>query len=185
MFLYFWRNLLNIGFNLISCVCSDLVKSDDLFLNDDTSSVSSLNSFNYSNINYCSGYEEDFDSNLRGGGEPLPFAMTHKSTRFRPSEISISTNDHYKHYNSQRSSPRAHNCSKHQQQQPKLARIRSLVDVRSQLLHRSLVEEIQKRRLSKTVDAIETIGFQEPGEFSGKWDQCCWNKTRDFHVETV
>ncbi|KAL5550644.1 hypothetical protein UlMin_000820 [Ulmus minor] len=141
---------------------------DDLFSNDDTSSVCSLNSFNYSNINYCSGYEEDFDSNLRGGGEPLPFAMTHKSTRFRPSEISIPTNDHYKHYNSQRSSLRAHNCSKHQQQQPKLARIRSLVDVRSQLLHRSLVEEIQKRRLSKTVGAIETIGFQEPGEFSGK-----------------
>lgn len=43
-----------------------------------------------------------------------------------------------------------------------LSRNRSLVDVRSQLLHRSLVEEVHKRRLFKTVGDVESIGFQAP-----------------------
>lgn len=48
----------------------------------------------------------------------------------------------------------------------RLTRNRSLVDVRSQLLHRSLVEEVNKRRLFKTVGAVENIGFQSPIEVS-------------------
>lgn len=48
----------------------------------------------------------------------------------------------------------------------RLMRNRSLVDVRSQLLHRSLVEEVNKRRLFKTVGAVENIGFQAPIEVS-------------------
>lgn len=44
----------------------------------------------------------------------------------------------------------------------RLSRNRSLVDVRSQSLHRSLVEELHKRRLFKTVGAVESIGFQAP-----------------------
>lgn len=50
----------------------------------------------------------------------------------------------------------------------KLTRNRSLVDMRSQLLHRSLVEEVSKRRLSKTVGAVEHIGFQDPCRVSKK-----------------
>lgn len=50
----------------------------------------------------------------------------------------------------------------------RLARNRSLVDIRSQLLHRSLVEEVNKRRLFKTVGAVEDIGFQAPCEVSKK-----------------
>ncbi|XP_047168339.1 probable serine/threonine-protein kinase WNK4 [Vigna umbellata] len=42
----------------------------------------------------------------------------------------------------------------------RLTRNRSLIDIRSQLLHRSLVEEVNKRRLFKTVGAVENIGFQ-------------------------
>lgn len=38
----------------------------------------------------------------------------------------------------------------------------SLMDIRSQLLHRSLVEELQKRRMFNTVGAVENIGFQDP-----------------------
>lgn len=47
---------------------------------------------------------------------------------------------------------------------PRLMRNRSLVDTRSQLLHRSLVEEVNRRRLFKTVDAVEDIGFRSPYE---------------------
>lgn len=37
-----------------------------------------------------------------------------------------------------------------------------MVDVRSQLLHQSLVQEVNKRRLFKTVGAVENIGYHEP-----------------------
>lgn len=142
------------------------VYTDDMFMNDDSSSVSSFNSFNYSNVNYCSGYEDDHDSNLRGGAEPLPMTMANKSTRFRPADI-ITANC-YKNCNSQSASPRAYHIKHYPQHPPKLTRIRSLVDVRSQLLHRSLVEEINKRRMFKTVGAVENIGFQNLSEqFSG------------------
>lgn len=53
----------------------------------------------------------------------------------------------------------------------KLTRNRSLVDIRSQLLHRSLVEEVSKRRLFKTVGAVEDIGFQAPCEVPTKRTQ--------------
>ena len=49
---------------------------------------------------------------------------------------------------------------------PRLTRNRSLVDMRSQLLHKSLVEEVSKRRLSKTVGAVEDVGFQNPIDVS-------------------
>ncbi|XP_062094721.1 probable serine/threonine-protein kinase WNK5 isoform X2 [Humulus lupulus] len=129
---------------------------DDIFMNDDSSSISSLNSFNYSNVNYCSGYEEDYDSSLRGNVEAT---MAQKSTRFRPADIVTAHSSAF---------PRAYHPLKHNHHQqhhpPKLTRIRSMVDVRSQLLHRSLVEEINKRRSFKTVGAIGNIGFQNLGE---------------------
>ncbi|KAL0434943.1 UNVERIFIED_CONTAM: putative serine/threonine-protein kinase WNK4 [Sesamum radiatum] len=51
---------------------------------------------------------------------------------------------------------------------PRLTRNRSLVDTRSQLLHRSLVEEVNRRRLFNTVGAVENIGFQSPYEVPNK-----------------
>ena len=50
----------------------------------------------------------------------------------------------------------------------RLTRNRSLIDIRSQLLHRSLVEEVNKRRLFKTVGAVENIGFQAPCDVTTK-----------------
>ncbi|KAE8726704.1 hypothetical protein F3Y22_tig00006507pilonHSYRG00083 [Hibiscus syriacus] len=50
----------------------------------------------------------------------------------------------------------------------KLTKIRSLVDIRRKLLHQSVMAEINKRRLFKTIGAVENIGYQEPGEVSGK-----------------
>lgn len=49
----------------------------------------------------------------------------------------------------------------------RLSRNKSLIDTRSQLLHRSLVEEINKRRF-KTVGAVENIGFVTPYEVTNK-----------------
>lgn len=120
--------------------CSDLMTwhcnaEDNLFVNDDASSQSSLNSFKYSNLSYCSGNEDDHDLSI--------IAKARNTTRFCPADR--------RNYGSNLA--------------PKLTRMRSLVDVRSQLLHRSLVEEINKRRLFKTVGAIENIGFQEPDKF--------------------
>ncbi|KAG0490429.1 hypothetical protein HPP92_007292 [Vanilla planifolia] len=47
----------------------------------------------------------------------------------------------------------------------RLLRNRSMVDVRSQLLHRTLVEELAKRSF-KTVGSVENIGFKNPYEGS-------------------
>ncbi|KNA04268.1 hypothetical protein SOVF_201200 isoform B [Spinacia oleracea] len=54
-------------------------------------------------------------------------------------------------------------CSK---DRPQLTRNRSLIDMQSQRLHQSLLEEVMKKRLSKTVGAVENIGFQNPYETS-------------------
>lgn len=53
----------------------------------------------------------------------------------------------------------------------RLSRNRSLVDVHSQLLHLSLLEEVNKRRLFRTAGAVENIGFQSPFEISRKLPQ--------------
>lgn len=140
----------------------------DPFINDDASSQSSLNSCNYSNMNYYSSTEDDYE--LSPGKEPSAcFGKTQKSTRFCPLEST--TANPYKHCNSQVDNGRAYHELNHHHHHPhhnqrKLQRIRSLVDVRSQLLHRSLVEEINKRRLFNTVGAVENIGFQAPGNGS-------------------
>ncbi|CAK9164101.1 unnamed protein product [Ilex paraguariensis] len=138
---------------------------DDLF--DDSSSQSSLHSGKYSNLNYCSG--DDPEPIINSGKQNKhPVANTYNSTRFCPGENSstgqsISGN----WFNQGRTIPESQGDStskdKSTMSRPKLTRNRSLVDMRSQLLHRSLVEEVSKRRLFKTVGAVENIGFQEPG----------------------
>ncbi|KAB1224608.1 putative serine/threonine-protein kinase WNK4 [Morella rubra] len=131
---------------------------EDFFGNDDASSQSSLNS-KYSNLSYYSGDEDDYDGSIPGGVEPsCNIAKAHISTRFCPAD-KMRTN-HFEQRNLRLGSGR--NYGPYHLQ--KLTRIRSLLDVRSQLLHRSLVEEINKRRLFKTVGAVEHIGFQEPRE---------------------
>ncbi|KAK8558269.1 hypothetical protein V6N13_038742 [Hibiscus sabdariffa] len=48
----------------------------------------------------------------------------------------------------------------------KLTKICSLVDIRSKLLHQLVMAEINKRRLFKTIGAVEDIGYREPGVVS-------------------
>jgi WNK lysine deficient protein kinase len=54
-----------------------------------------------------------------------------------------------------------------QQQHGRLPRNRSMVDVRSQLLHRTLVEELNKRMFFNTVGAVENIGFRRIPGYGG------------------
>ncbi|CAN6380360.1 unnamed protein product [Urochloa humidicola] len=48
----------------------------------------------------------------------------------------------------------------------KMSRNRSMVDMRSQLLHRTLVEELNRRLFFNTVGAVESIGFRDPSSSS-------------------
>ncbi|OMO94524.1 hypothetical protein CCACVL1_05944 [Corchorus capsularis] len=125
---------------------------EDEFINDDASSNCSMNSFRYSSMNYV----DDLDSSLQQAEHPC-ISKSLKSTRFCPSE---STRAHlYKQFNPKVDSWR---CP-HSNDPRKLSKIRSLVDIRSQLLHRSVMAEINKRRLFKTIGAVENFGYQEPG----------------------
>ncbi|XP_044472960.1 probable serine/threonine-protein kinase WNK5 [Mangifera indica] len=141
--------------DFISSAYKWLQQCEDLLNNDDASSNGSINSLKCSNLDYCSSNEDDFDSS-----EPLRIARTNKSTRFCP------TSSHKQCYEKV-NSWRACSSSIHQR---KLSRIGSMVDIRSQLLHRSLVEVINKRRLFKTVGAIENIGYHEPGNSGNNGD---------------
>ncbi|XP_065852501.1 probable serine/threonine-protein kinase WNK5 isoform X2 [Euphorbia lathyris] len=116
--------------------------SREWFQGETTEDTSCESSFNYSNLSYCSGKEE----------EPCETSMgaAVKCTRFCQAD-----RKGYTELNSWKSS--------RSDGGRKLSRVRSLVDVRSQLLHKSLLEEIQKRRLFKTVGTVENIGYQDPG----------------------
>jgi WNK lysine deficient protein kinase len=114
--------------------------------NDESSSECS---YKYSTMSYT---EEDSISSLRG-------TNSHKyTTRFCPETFSMTRTNQSKP--SHVLSPNSwRDCD-----YTKL-RVQSLMDVRSQLLHRSLVEEINKKRLFRTIGAMENIGFQDPGDF--------------------
>ncbi|KAJ4845912.1 Serine/threonine-protein kinase wnk4 [Turnera subulata] len=140
---------------------------DDLF--DDTSSQSSSHSGSYSHLNYISGEEHKFDkTSTRRDKQPM--SRPHNSTRFCPQDNlnshigqAIATNA-YNHCRALLESQHGASSSKSKRvmDNRRLTRNRSLVDVRSQLLHRSLVEEVHKRRLIKTAGAVEDIGYQAP-----------------------
>lgn len=118
------------------------------FLNDDdASSKSSLNSFNYSNFTYCSEDEDEYRSMMSTNQDPQLVGKTKNCMRFCGEE---------------RVNRRCNKFEPETRQFGNIKRVGSAVDIRSQLLHRSLVAEIHKRRLFKTVAAIENIGYHEP-----------------------
>ncbi|KAM7521989.1 hypothetical protein LguiA_011891 [Lonicera macranthoides] len=135
----------------------------DEYLSDDTSSQSSLLSGKYSNLNYCSNDDHDSDSS------PIK-RNQHNSTRFcHVEKSSTGPTMAHKQCKAVLQSPQATTSKdKSAMERCRLTRNRSLVDMRSQLLHRSLVEEVNKRRLFKTVGAVEDIGFKAPCEVSNK-----------------
>ncbi|KAK1284135.1 putative serine/threonine-protein kinase WNK5 [Acorus calamus] len=119
--------------------------STDWLQDDDASSQSSIYSGKYSNLNYNSGNEHD-------------------SREFRPSTTRFGPDESTKRCVGGPCGPRPRHHdreSKGTDNGPSMSRHQSMVDVRSQLLHRTLVEEVN-RRLFKTVGAVENIGYQEP-----------------------
>lgn len=137
-------------------------RQEDPFSYDNTSSASSLNSFKYSGTDFHSGNEDDYDFSLGELGEALGMAEMHKSTRFC-SAATPNNNQCNTRLDSWRGNYRGIS------QQQKLNRTRSFVDMRSQLLHKSLVGEINKRRLFKTIGAVENIGYHQLSGFSEKF----------------
>lgn len=123
----------------------DWLKEESKY-NDDASSHSSSYSYNYTNIKYCSENEDDH------------FTISHKkaqkSTRFCPEAGTRARN--WNTYNEVDCS------SKHRR---KMVRAESVMNMRSQLLHQTLVEEMSRRRSFKTVGAIEHIGYHEPVDY--------------------
>nr|KYP48392.1 putative serine/threonine-protein kinase WNK5 [Cajanus cajan] len=131
---------------------------DDLFMNDDASSQSSMNSFKCFDFNCCDpGNEDEHGPTLVVGAKPFCYTPkgNEKCTRFCPREEVMDVDFTKQFCNMRMDSHRCHGIHK-------LTRIRSFVDLRRQQLQRSLMEEIHKRRMFKTVGAIENIGFQNP-----------------------
>ncbi|XP_034908304.1 probable serine/threonine-protein kinase WNK4 isoform X2 [Populus alba] len=132
----------------------------------------------YSCLNYISGDEHKLDLSTTRREKHLD-TRTQNSTRFCPRENSnsnigqvLATNAHNNCKVLLESQSRVSSSkSKRMMDSRRLTRNRSLVDIRSQLLHRSLVEEVHKRRLSKTVGDVEDVGFQAPAEVCKKASQ--------------
>ncbi|KAL8526494.1 hypothetical protein ACS0TY_015625 [Phlomoides rotata] len=130
-------------------------------VHDDTSSQSSSCSEKYDNLKFFSASDEDLISSFEK--EVNSISKNQKCTRFGPEGSMIKNCNNLN----------VVDCSS--KRKPKLVRSGSMVDIRSQLLQRTLVEEINKLRLFKTVGAVENIGFQQldPGDqmmnaFSGR-----------------
>ncbi|KAK4355948.1 hypothetical protein RND71_024919 [Anisodus tanguticus] len=139
---------------------------------DDTSSQSSSYSANYSNFNYFSDDEYDHVTTSTRQSQPAT-AISHHTSRFCPEENSSTgqslARTCYKKCKAMvelKGKTSSTSKEKGKVDTRGLTRNRSLVDMRSQLLHKSLVEEVHKRRLFKTIGAVENIGFQQPYEDS-------------------
>lgn len=138
---------------------------DHQYMNDDTSSQTSMNSikcFNFHCNDSCN--EDEHDSTLQL--EEESFCCNPKSnnkwTRFCPPKEMVEAG-FTKQFCNMKMSSQTHNHRNHhgtKNRCKRLTRINSCVDVRRQQLQRSLMEEMQKRRMFNTVDAIENVGFQ-------------------------
>ncbi|ONK77148.1 uncharacterized protein A4U43_C02F3590 [Asparagus officinalis] len=147
---------------------------DGLFHDDDEDDTSSMHSGRYSSINYSSGNEHETEPH------PSHTNKNHNLTRFFPEECQVPDLKFQRQCSmppSESSSTvcrgkrHVHNCS--------LLRNRSFVDLRSQLLHRTLVEELSRRHF-KTVGAVENIGFQMP---CGSTNEGSSSERRDSRVQ--
>jgi WNK lysine deficient protein kinase len=142
----------------------------------------STHSGNYSPRHYVSGhYEEEDDAQQVPEEEKLrrPTSSSSKTPRFGSEGSSSSRSPRRAELQSTTKSPLAHqqlqrlgSMSPHagrprrrndeEDRRGRMSRNRSMVDMRSQLLHRTLVEELNRRMFFNTVAAIENIGFRTP-----------------------
>lgn len=124
--------------------------AENFIPDDDASSQSSLNSHKYSDFNYFSGNENALDLSTKIRDSHFN-AKAQNCTRFFPNECKSTTNCHNR-CNALFNAGRTYGSNDHQE---KITRTKSMMDMRSQLLHRSLVDMINRRRLCKTVGAVE------------------------------
>ena len=100
----------------------------------------------------------DFEYSVLNGGfaarEDTSNLKTEESSRFCPRENTVLKCDE--------------KCSGYSgavmnlNEQKKLSKVRSFMDIRSQLLNRAMMQAMNKRHAAKTVGAVENIGFQDP-----------------------
>jgi WNK lysine deficient protein kinase len=146
----------------------------------DDDDVSSTHSGNYSARHYVSGhYEEEDDAQQvpEEGKLRRPTSSSSKTTRFgsegnsrSPRRAELQSNARASplvaHQQLQRqgstSPPDAGRRNDEDDRRGRMSRNRSMVDMRSQLLHRTLVEELNRRMFFNTVAAVENIGFRMP-----------------------
>lgn len=166
---------------LISSPGAQYWVQDEMYHDDETSSQSSYSSNKYSNMNYHSCNEHDFDQNP----QVRDYHQYNKCTRFCPQEHTRGSHGTMStDYYSQGGASSSNDHHNTRMKSSQLNRLNSHVDVRSQLLHRSLVEEMNKRRLFNTVGAVENIGYHAPCEVSskpksGKGANCSSRASRD------
>jgi WNK lysine deficient protein kinase len=143
----------------------DWSQDDHQYMNDDASSQSSINSYKCFNFHYNDSCNEDEQGSTHIVGEE-PFCCNqkgnNKSTRFCPPEEMLEAGFIKQLCNMRMNSHTHKNHHGPNNRCPRLTRINSCLDVKKQQLQRSLMEEIQKRRMFNTVSAIENIGFQNP-----------------------
>ncbi|CAL9127820.1 unnamed protein product [Musa textilis] len=113
-------------------------------LHSDEDAMSYTESGRYSSVNYSSRDEQE---------SKVIFHGSHKSTKL--GEDAAVADEFYKQCNILPERSRKPVGGR------RLTRNRSMVDMRNQLLHRNLAEQL-KKRLFKTVGAVENIGFQTP-----------------------
>ncbi|XP_073100393.1 probable serine/threonine-protein kinase WNK5 isoform X2 [Elaeis guineensis] len=135
---------------------------DDLYFDDDDES--SMHSDNYSAVNYTIDNEQEGEASCQQREtQPIHHKQTRCCTRESPPVDTSVASKFHKQCNillesSRVSSSRA---GKRAVDGYRMMRNHSMVDIRSQLLHRTLLQEVNKR-LFKTVGAFENIGFKDP-----------------------
>ncbi|XP_048139270.1 probable serine/threonine-protein kinase WNK4 isoform X2 [Rhodamnia argentea] len=154
------------------------IASDDSCLQDmpdDMSSPSSLQSGTYSYTSYCCPEDHEVNSGPSNPDQHL-ISTSNKPLRFcaddyhRPRQFNVRSQTLQCQVLTESDRDSASVINRRMIGR-RLSRNRSLVDVHSQLLRLSLLEEVNKRRLFRTVGAVENIGFQAPFEISRKAPQ--------------
>ena len=124
--------------------------------NGKASSESSYDLSAYSDYENSSGKYDGYNSSPEAGHR-IANVRTGESTRFRDPRDTPTLKGNEKCNNVSDPSK-----GKKSGGRKKLSKIRSFMDVRSQLLHKAVMQALNKRHGSKTVGAVENIGFLVP-----------------------
>lgn len=140
---------------MITTINKILLADDDMFMNGDASSQSSMNSYKCSNFQYCHSVNEHtiVDGNKHNNKTSTrPHRAELDEANISKLQLGYSTKDSCNF----RCGASSHGCSGQ-------TKVRSYVDDRrSQQVQRSMILEMYKNRNSNTIGGVEGIGFQPP-----------------------